>query len=87
MSFGYRPVRTLEGLLALVDGVGVNREVGRQLWARSRMRSHRTSPCANCGREIGAEGYRPLASPTTGTRNRYDRLCLHCVEDYAAPSV
>lgn len=47
-------------------------EWGVQIWNRARMRTHKTSPCAICGVEVGVEAYRPV----TNLSNRMHRICL-----------
>lgn len=47
-------------------------EYKRQVWALAKLRKHKTSRCAICGREVGAVGYRPI----TNGYNRMHRICL-----------
>ena len=47
---------------------------GRQPWARVKVRKKHT--CAMCKEDIGEEAYRPI----THAGNRYERICLACIE-------
>ncbi len=81
MTHAFRLVERLAPNIVGMVGVGIRKDIGRQLWVKSTMRQHRTDRCVNCGRTIGPVGWAPMPSATTGTRNRGDRLCCICVEE------
>ncbi len=59
-----------EGLAILVS------IYGRQLWAKGKMRVHKSTKCAICEQCVGKFAYRPI----TNLSNRMNRICIPCIE-------
>jgi hypothetical protein len=77
----YKTIKRLSDAIAGMEGFGKHWKIGRQVWVKARTtRSKQATLCANCRKPVGTQAYRPMPSPATGSRNRYERLCVACVE-------